>query len=212
MQVRRVPLQLVRLCDMAWPGPRASVAEHPRQQLRSGGRAWPPTRPTTARAARPSPPAATPPVGLDEPRADQPFVEVRLAPHQQPRGPRHHPAPVSRPTPRWGGPAPLRRWWCGATRAAPSRGSPVAFHLSVSEQRVELYAFTVRGADVQRSGATTLGSGPLPSLRPSPQGHEAGQRTPCWQPCTPLPRLHQPVLDASAPPCSLCSRRWWPTA
>ncbi|MEU0304011.1 SMI1/KNR4 family protein [Streptomyces sp. NPDC006175] len=42
--------------------------------------------------------------------------------------------------------------WHDASRSYPG-GSPATFHLSVAEQGEELYAFTVRGTEIQRSGA-----------------------------------------------------------
>jgi hypothetical protein len=38
-------------------------------------------------------------------------------------------------------------------RRSPPGDHPAAFHLSVAEQNEELYAFTVRGTEIQRSGA-----------------------------------------------------------
>ncbi|MCM2424043.1 SMI1/KNR4 family protein [Streptomyces sp. RKAG293] len=47
-----------------------------------------------------------------------------------------------------------------------SGDSPSAFHLSVAEQGVELYAFTVRGTEIQRSGAIPEALEPARLFRP----------------------------------------------
>ncbi|MFJ6849716.1 SMI1/KNR4 family protein [Streptomyces sp. NPDC091271] len=55
--------------------------------------------------------------------------------------------------------------WRDPERSHPE-GHPTAFHLSVAEQGKELYAFTVRGAEIQRSGAIPEALDPARLFRP----------------------------------------------
>ncbi|MFG2592015.1 SMI1/KNR4 family protein [Streptomyces sp. NPDC048438] len=55
--------------------------------------------------------------------------------------------------------------WRDPARMHPE-GHPTAFHLSVAEQGEELYAFTVRGTDIQRSGAIPEALDPVRLFRP----------------------------------------------
>ncbi|OQR61433.1 SMI1/KNR4 family protein [Streptomyces maremycinicus] len=55
--------------------------------------------------------------------------------------------------------------WCDP-RPSSSGGRRGAFHLSVAEQGVELYAFTVRGTEIQRSGAIPEALDPARLFRP----------------------------------------------
>ncbi|MFJ8659739.1 SMI1/KNR4 family protein [Streptomyces sp. NPDC093795] len=55
--------------------------------------------------------------------------------------------------------------WCDPRRPSPG-DRPAAFHLSVAEQGEELYAFTVRGTEIQRSGAIPEALDPEHLFRP----------------------------------------------
>ncbi|MET9388725.1 SMI1/KNR4 family protein [Streptomyces sp. NPDC002928] len=55
--------------------------------------------------------------------------------------------------------------WRDARRSSPG-DHPAAFHLSVAEQGEELYAFTVRGTEIQRSGAIPQALDPARLFRP----------------------------------------------
>ncbi len=54
--------------------------------------------------------------------------------------------------------------WCDPRR--PSPDDPAAFHVSVAEHGQELYAFTVRGTEIQRSGAIPEALDPARLFRP----------------------------------------------
>ncbi|MGW2068645.1 SMI1/KNR4 family protein [Streptomyces sp. NPDC001953] len=60
--------------------------------------------------------------------------------------------------------------WRDPGRSSPGQHPP-AFHLSVAEQGKELYAFTLRGAEIQRSGAIPEALDPARLFRP--EGSEA---------------------------------------
>ncbi|MFG2794531.1 SMI1/KNR4 family protein [Streptomyces sp. NPDC048419] len=51
-------------------------------------------------------------------------------------------------------------------KSSSPQGHPAAFHLSVAEQGVELYAFTVRGAEIDRSGAIPKALDPARLFQP----------------------------------------------
>ncbi|MFE5819133.1 SMI1/KNR4 family protein [Streptomyces sp. NPDC056479] len=55
--------------------------------------------------------------------------------------------------------------WRGPSGSSPG-DQPAAFHLSVAEQGEELYAFTVRGTEIQRSGAIPEALDPARLFRP----------------------------------------------
>ncbi|WP_406439349.1 SMI1/KNR4 family protein [Streptomyces sp. NBC_01613] len=55
--------------------------------------------------------------------------------------------------------------WCDPRLSSPG-GRPAAFHLSVAEQGVEIYAFTVRGTEIDRSGAIPQALDPARLFRP----------------------------------------------
>ncbi|MGY6021845.1 SMI1/KNR4 family protein [Streptomyces spinosirectus] len=55
--------------------------------------------------------------------------------------------------------------WCDP-RSSSSQDRPAGFHLSVAEQGVELYAFTVRGREIDRSGAIPEALDPARLFRP----------------------------------------------
>ncbi|MBQ0984763.1 SMI1/KNR4 family protein [Streptomyces sp. F63] len=55
-------------------------------------------------------------------------------------------------------------------------GRPAAFHLSVAEQGAELYAFTVRGTEIQRSGAIPGALDPARLFRPEDTGLDRERR------------------------------------
>ncbi|MGA5191933.1 SMI1/KNR4 family protein [Streptomyces exfoliatus] len=64
--------------------------------------------------------------------------------------------------------------WSGPRRSSPDH--PGAFHVSVAEHGQELYAFTVRGTDIQRSGAIPEALDPARLFRPQDTGPDNERR------------------------------------
>ncbi|MER5202547.1 SMI1/KNR4 family protein [Streptomyces sp. NPDC002825] len=87
--------------------------------------------------------------------------------------------------------------WCDPRRSS-SADDPLAFHLSVAEHGRELYAFTVRGTDVQRSGALPEELDPARLLRPEDSAADGERRI--------LEALHT-VLGLSLPRFALTRGR-----
>ncbi|MGW5780036.1 SMI1/KNR4 family protein [Streptomyces sp. NPDC003863] len=65
--------------------------------------------------------------------------------------------------------------WCDPRRPTPDE-HPVAFHLSVAEHGEELYSFTVRGTEIQRSGALPEALDPDRLFRPEDRGTDGERR------------------------------------
>ncbi|MEV4431070.1 SMI1/KNR4 family protein [Streptomyces sp. NPDC049602] len=65
--------------------------------------------------------------------------------------------------------------WCDPAGSSPGDGPAAAFHLSVAEHGEELYAFTVRGTEIQRSGTVPEALDPARLFRPE-DGETDNQR------------------------------------